>query len=690
MHTSGDIHGGRRRPHHHLHRRRLIATVLTAALGLSSALAGLALAPGAPAAAATTTAVSARVSVTSTGGQVVAGTQSRTVTDDEGRFVAFGGGGAYDPADTNGTDDVYVRDRLAGTTTRVSLTDDDEQIDGSAALCGASADLRHIGFWSNASDLPGGATGQIYVRDRVAGTTSLVSIGAGGLPSTKPGGTSGVGTGRCDISSDGRYVVFTSEGTNLVADGNGVADVFRRDRVAGTTVRISVKDDESEITGYGSTDPQMSDDGSIVVFTTRSIVSLGDANDATDVFVRHVAQGSTSPISTTTASTYPPSGASSEGAISGDGTTVAFVSQATALVPGGADDNGPTADVFVRTFGGARERVSVSSTEQEGDDASSSPTVSSDGRFVAFSSVAENLWPLDGNDGRDAFLRDRQLGLTTLASRRVTTGAPSATHTPGPPAVSGDGTAVAFVSVAPDIVRGDTNGTSDVFVRDTDIDHAPFGSFDTLVAQQFADFAGRAPTTTEATTWRDRLVNGEVSPDEVIADMAHSNAWSGRRGPVTRLYWSFFLRAPDLGGLDYWVAQNAAGKGLHPIAGQFAQAKEFKDTYGALSNSAFVTLIYQNVLERDPDPAGLHYWNGQLTSGAITRGSLMVGFSESAEGRRFLAPPVDAVLVHLGMLRVMPTKAVFLAATASLEDGLPLEALVSQLRYAQAYVARVT
>ena len=238
-------------------------------------------------------------------------------------------------------------------------------------------------------------------------------------------------------------------------------------------------------------------------------------------------------------------------------------------------------------------------------------------------------------------------------------------------------------------MRGDKNGKRDVFVRDVDISQVPFDSFDELVAQQFADFLGRAPTATEATEWRNRLRHGEVSPDEVVADLAHSTEWSQRRGPVTRLYWAFFLRAPDKAGLDYWVQQNAAGKGLHTIAGQFAQSKEFKDTYGPLANSAFVTLVYQNVLQRDPAPSEVAYWTQQLDTKAKTRGSVMVGFSESAEGRAFLAPQVDTVLVALGMLGSIPPKAGFTLMVSAILGGAPLEQVVQALRLSPEYAARV-
>lgn len=155
--------------------RRLTAVGLAVGLGLALAVVG-----SAPAGAATTTEVTARVSVTSTGTEVKTETEwIPLAVDTTGRLVAFSGSGAYDPADTNGQGDVYVRDRLAGTTTRVSLTDAEAQITGSSTLCGASGDLRYVGFWSNGTNVPSTVVGQIYVRDRLAGNwTQQLDSGA--------------------------------------------------------------------------------------------------------------------------------------------------------------------------------------------------------------------------------------------------------------------------------------------------------------------------------------------------------------------------------------------------------------------------------------------------------------------------------------------------------------------------------
>ncbi|HEV7721721.1 MAG TPA: hypothetical protein VGO60_10570, partial [Iamia sp.] len=121
--------------------RRLVAAAVAVGLGLTLALVG-----GAPAQAVTTTAVTARVSVTSAGTEVKADADFESpALDSTGRFIAFAGVGAYESTDTNTTGDVYVRDRLAGMTTRVSVTDGEGQLAGTSALCGASSNLRYVG-----------------------------------------------------------------------------------------------------------------------------------------------------------------------------------------------------------------------------------------------------------------------------------------------------------------------------------------------------------------------------------------------------------------------------------------------------------------------------------------------------------------------------------------------------------------
>ncbi|HEV7720369.1 MAG TPA: hypothetical protein VGO60_03755, partial [Iamia sp.] len=235
MHTMGDHDRPGPRPRIHPRRRGACAALLALTLG-----GGLVAATGSAAGAATSSASTGRVSVTSAGAELDGHVGSAlTAVDSTGRFVAFSGAAPYDPADGNHELDVYVRDRTAGTTTRVSLTDAGDEISGESAMCGASSDLRFVAFWSDGTNISAGGTGQIFLRDRSLGTTRLVSQSTGGFPSFAVGGGSGVFRDEvCDVSLDGRYVAFTSGGTNLVSgDTNTFADVFRRDMTAATTIR---------------------------------------------------------------------------------------------------------------------------------------------------------------------------------------------------------------------------------------------------------------------------------------------------------------------------------------------------------------------------------------------------------------------------------------------------------------------
>jgi hypothetical protein len=176
-------------------------------------------------------------------------------------------------------------------------------------------------------------------------------------------------------------------------------------------------------------------------------------------------------------------------------------------------------------------------------------------------------------------------------------------------------------------------------------------------------------------------------------DFAHGS-FDDHRGPVIRLDWAFFERLPDLNGLDYWVNKKTSGMTLKQIATSFAKSSEFKNKYGPLSDTGFITLVYQNVLERDPDQAGLDHWVGRLKAG-VPRGEMMTAFSESAEGMRRMRGETDSILLYLGMLRRLPTKAEFATAVAFLEGSgsipsQPSELIAADLLASSAYAFRIT
>jgi Tol biopolymer transport system component len=268
-----------------------------------------------------------------------------------------------------------------------------------------SADGRYVAFLSHYTYGPGdnNVNDDVYVRDRMTNTYTRVSIPIGGAVANGA-------SERPSISADGRYVAFASAASNLVpGDTNGAVDVFVRDLVAGTTVRASVSSTGAQVNGI-SRDPDISADGKIVAFTSTAFELIpSDANGMVDVFVRDLDAGTTSRVSIRTGGGEADQPSTSP-ALSGDGRVVAFISQATNLIAG---DTNSRIDVFVHDrMSGVTERVSVSSTGGEANQSSSIPTVSYDGRFVAFDSSANNLAPGVGVGGT-VYIRDRQ-AITTL------------------------------------------------------------------------------------------------------------------------------------------------------------------------------------------------------------------------------------------------------------------------------------
>jgi Tol biopolymer transport system component len=296
---------------------------------------------------------------------------------------------------------------------------------------------------------------QVFVRDYTTGATTRVSVavagGRGNSNSLEP-----------SISADGRFVAFSSRASNLVAgDTNRSEDIFVRDRTTGATTRVSVDGAGNQVNG-DSERPSISADGRLVAFASEADnLVAGDTNGLEDVFVRDRATGAITRVSVDGAGNQANSG-SHYPSISADGRFVAFHSAADNLVAG--DTNG-LEDVFVRDrTTGATTQVSVAGAGNQGNSDSFVPSISADGRFVAFGSTADNLVAGDTNGYADVFIHDRQTGATTRVSVD-NAGNQGNSHSFGP-SISADGRFVAFYSLAHNLVAGDTNLREDVLVRD--------------------------------------------------------------------------------------------------------------------------------------------------------------------------------------------------------------------------------
>lgn len=287
---------------------------------------------------------------------------------------------------------------------RASVSSNWDQANAASGASCMSADGRYVAFASTATNLvPGDTNGKrdIFVFDRNTGTTRRINLSSGGAQANDDADLP-------DLSGNGRYCVYESTATNLVAgDTNGERDIFRTDLQTGTTVRVSVSDAEAQADNWSKV-AKISDDGTRVAFgsAATNLVS-GDTNGYLDVFVRNISAG------TTTMMSVSDSGAVVTGSkwvmdISGDGNVVSFESPSASIVAG--DTNGAT-DVFVHPSGGTTQRASVGSGGQA-DGHSFGGALSYDGTVVVFSSQATNLVPGDTNGKSDVFRRNLVLGST--------------------------------------------------------------------------------------------------------------------------------------------------------------------------------------------------------------------------------------------------------------------------------------
>jgi Tol biopolymer transport system component len=413
-----------------------------------------------------------------------------------GRYVAFesdaddllGAGN-----DINGWSDIFVRDRQTATTTRASIhSDGTTEGDNRSNSPSISGDGRHVAFESWATTLVtigDGIFPDIFVHNRQTGNTVRVSVDSagaeGGGPSFHP-----------SISADGRYVAFDSDSDLVATDSGNYYDIFVHDRDADedgiydeaapvgiSTIRVSVHSDGTE-GDQDSTFPSISSDGRYVAFQSQADSLIdGDTNlfPLYDIFVHDLLTGATTLVSVDS-NGIQRNGNSTLPSISADGRYVAFMSDASNLVDG--DTNGST-DIFVHDRDADGNgiydepgkvltiRVSETSDGVEGNGHSYSPSISADGRYVAFESDAYNLVtgdisPLMGGF-RDIFVHDLQTGTTERVSVVDSTGTQGNNHSYSP-SISGDGMHVAFESNANDLVAGDTNPLSDIFVHDRNED----------------------------------------------------------------------------------------------------------------------------------------------------------------------------------------------------------------------------
>jgi Tol biopolymer transport system component len=398
-----------------------------------------------------------RVSIASAGSQANGDSEAPSISSN-GRIVAFISDATNLVAgDTNGAQDVFVHDLDTGTTERASVASAGTQANDDVFTLSLSANGRFAAFGSYATNLVAGDTNaviDVFVRDRDTAATERVSVATAGTQANAESFSPA-------ISSDGQFVAFQSDATNLVLiDTNNKIDIFVHNRLTGSTERVSVASDGTQANG-DSISPAISSDGRFVAFASEaSNLVAGDTNNRADIFLHDRQNDTTERI-------VGPAEFNTAGgtiivapAIGPDGGFLGFRSNADDLVPGDTNNSFDTFLVDRDTL--IAERLSVSSSEVEGNSDSSVPSISSNNRYVAFSSIATNLVSQDTNGSEDVFVRDRDAGQT----RRVSIAFDGAEGDDDSfsAVISGNGRYVAFTSYAKNLVANDTNSVLDIFV----------------------------------------------------------------------------------------------------------------------------------------------------------------------------------------------------------------------------------
>jgi len=366
------------------------------------------------------------------------------------------------PGDTNGHKDVFHYRRSTGVLTRVSVSSAGLEANADCYLAAISGHGSTVVFTTKANLDPRDtdAADDVYLHDVDTGRLLWVS---GSATDARPDGPSTLPR----LSANGRFVAYQSQAANLVpGDTNGVDDIFVFDRLTRRTARVNVGPDGSQAND-ASSGASPSADGRFVAFASRAtnLIPGGDLNGSNaDVFVHDRSLGRTWLVSVDHQGLQRSVGYSQNPWISGDGRRVAFLSTA-GLVPGNPAGKQADVDIFVFDADlGTSRIVSVSTAGAFADKISSAPTLSLDGRCVAYGSRATNLVPGDTNGFEDVFVHDLLLAET----RRASTSASGAEGNASSfrPGISADGTAVCFDTTASNLLAAPTHALQKILVQD--------------------------------------------------------------------------------------------------------------------------------------------------------------------------------------------------------------------------------
>lgn len=522
-----------------------------------------------------------------------------------------------------------------------------------------SADGRLAVYYSDAG---------ILLKNLASGALTRVDTSAGGV-------VGNLGVSEATISANGRYVAFASRSSNLAgSDANGSNDIFVKDVLTGAIVNASTRADGTQAENE-SRGAVVSDDGKLVLFVSASTNLDARATTLDDrLYLKNLSTGELSLVAVNAAGELA-NGWHARGVMSRDGTTVAFTSSATNLVPSARDGN-----LFVKNL--ITGDLVVASSDASGKPSNATADgarLSADGRLVAFTSWAGNLVDGDTNQKTDVFVKN----LLSGAIRRVSVGNDGAQSNADArmAEMSHDGKVVTFTSEASTLVPGDTVGSWNVFKVDVDPAFASawsdtryggsgndvlsggngdqyfsgLGGNDRIDGGAGTDLMGVRGLRADYTLARDGATitlhdtKGRDGTDTLsgverlrFADGSVALDHDGIAGQAYRIYQAAFNRTPDKGGLGFWMHFMDGGMTVDQVAAGFMASPEFIAMYGATpSNAQLVDKLYQNVLHREGEAQGVKFWNDALDSKMITQAQALAMFSESPENQAALIGVIE-------------------------------------------------
>lgn len=375
------------------------------------------------------------------------------------------------PNDTNGASDVFAYDRITKKTELVSHTPAGQPANGESMYPSVSADGRYVAYFSSATNIVSGVSpncptpnqcGMVIVYDRTTKQQVVANRQTGGhvLPTYLYDSPT--------ISGDGQFVVFAAR----VPTPTGVTEnLYVRHLPSEITRLVSADNNDNPVRTFGG-EPSISHDGRYVSFTTAEPIAPGDTNGVNDVYLRDVQMYTTTLVSRAAhGSSIAGNNGASGGVISSDGRFVAFHSFSSDLVAG---DTRGYRDVFLRDLTtGSTKRISLAKDGTQGNYGSYDPDISDDGRFVTYTTEANNLVPADTNSKPDILLYDRFAGL----NRRINVGSHNgvqANDYSEVASISGDGKAVIFRSWARNLAPIGDSSTNNMFQVYNAVVHIPY------------------------------------------------------------------------------------------------------------------------------------------------------------------------------------------------------------------------